>query len=177
MNASKLFLPMNRQIKSRPTNMTLSEILKGKGPARPIQYKTKPPISRKKVQNVFKSRNQLLQEFLRNHNGPLTLQNSKFLNAQVKLHQKRKEVAGDRRQLVRIKSPTTTKFKAKSPPKSKAKSPPKSKAKSPPKPKAKSPPKPKCNTPRCKALKMKNQKVCDAKIKNGGNFCKRHRKK
>ena len=135
-----------------------------------MSRKSKLIPSRKKQVNVFKSRNQLLQEFLKQHTGPLTLQNSKFLNAQVKIHKRRKEEANKRHRIVVINQPNVSVFKAKSPPKTKSKSPPKSKAG------AYKPKSPKCNTPRCKALKMKNQKICDAKIKNGGAFCKRHRK-
>ena len=123
--------------------------------------KPKSPFSRKKLVNVYKTKSQILQEFLKNHNGPLTLKNSKLINAKVKLHQKRKEEENKRCKLIMIDQPTRTVFKKKSPPKAKPKSPPKAK----------------CMTPRCKALKMKNQKICDAKIKNGGEFCKRHRKK
>ena len=145
--------------------------------------KPKSQISRKKPSDVYKTRSQLLEEFLQKHNGPLTLQNSKFLNAQVKLHKRRKEEKNKKHKLILMNQPPRTVFKpkiAKAGP-SKPKSPKNSKAgpskpKSPKQAKA-GPSKPKCTTPRCKALKMKNQKVCDAKIKNGGEFCKRHRKK
>ena len=169
MTASRMFLPMNRQIKKVPKR-PIEEILQRKGTLHPINYIPK-PTKHSKSKNVYKTRTQLLQDFLKNQTGPLTLQNSKFLNAQVKMHQRRKEEANKKHRLVVIEEPTRTIFKPKSPPKAKAKSPPKAKAK------AKSPKKDKCTTPRCQALKMKNQKVCDAKIKNGGEFCKRHRKK
>ena len=149
-----MFLDMNRR----------EEILQRKGHVNPVKFMTK-PTKYAKTENIFKTRTQLLEEFLKKHNGPLTLQNSKFLNAQVKLHKRRKEEANKRRKIVVINQPTRTIFKPKSPKKAAAK------PKSPKKAAAK------CNTPRCKALKMKNQKVCDAKIKNGGEFCKRHRKK
>ena len=145
MSASKMFLPMSRKNKMIP--------------------------SRQKQVDVYKSRNQLLQEFLKKHHGPLTLQNSKFLNAQVKIHKRRKEEADKRHKLIVINQPNKSVFKGKNKTQqSKPKSPTKNKTE---KSKQKSP---KCNTPRCKALKMKNQKICDAKIKNGGAFCKRHRK-
>ena len=133
--------------------------------------KAQAPFSRRKIANVYKTKTQLLQEFLKTHNGPLTLKNSKFLNAQVKIHKKRKEIANKQRQLIVVNQPTISIFKPK------PKAAPKSAApKSLKKTKNKTT-KANCTTPRCKALKMKNQKVCDAKIKNGGAFCKRHRKK
>lgn len=179
MSASRMFLPMNRQIKTIQ-KLPIHEILQRKGPIRPIEYKSKPEKQyRKKKENVFKSRNELLRALLKNKHGPLDFTNSKFLNAQEKLHRRRKEEANKRHKLIVINAPNRTIFKAKSPVKEK-----KAKAKSTvketkAKAKAKSPVKEKkvkCNTPRCKARKMKGN-VCDAKIKNGGNFCKRHRKK
>ena len=147
--------------------------------------KPQAPVSRKKTSNVYKTRSQLLKEFLEKHNGPLTLQNSKLLNARVRIHQRLKEEKNKKHKLILMNLPPKTVFKPKSPKKAKAgpskpKSPKKAKA-GPPKPKSPKkakagPSKPKCTTPRCKALKMKNQKVCDAKIKNGDQYCKRHRK-
>jgi len=163
-----MFLPMKRNV-IKMSKRPINEILQHRGQVRPIEYKSKEvQHSKHKKENVYKTRSQLLQEFLKKNIGPLTLKNSKFLNAQVKIHKRRKEEANKRHKLVVINQPTRTIFKPKSPPKTKAGP---SKPKSPPKTKAK------CITPRCKALKMKNQKICDAKIKNGGNFCKRHRKK
>ena len=133
--------------------------------------KSKSPVQRREKVNVYKTRSQLLQEFLKNHNGPLTSKDSKFLNAQVKLHQRRKEEANKKKKLIKIEPQAVSIFKTK--PKAAKKAGP-SKPKSANKAASS---KPKCITPRCKALKMKNQKVCDAKIKNDGEFCKRHRKK
>ena len=111
--------------------------------------KNKYPPQRQAVVNVYKTRSQLLQEYLKNHNGPLTLKDSKFLNARVKIHQTRKKEANKIKKLIKIE-PLVSVLKTK--PKAAKKSKPKSANKA-------GPSKPKCTTPRCKALKMKNQKV------------------
>jgi len=132
------------------------------------------PIERKKRVNVYKSRSQLLQDFLKNYNGPLTLKNSKFLDVQEKLHKTRKELENKRRKAILINKPICTVFKAKSPPKTK-----KANGAGPSKLKKSNgsgPSKPKNNVRRCPALKL-DLKMCNAKLKGNNKHCGRHTKK
>ena len=131
----------------------------------PINRKPKAMLQRSKNVNLYKSRSQLLQEFLKKHNGPLTLKNSKFLDIQEKLHKTRKEMANKRRKAIIINKPMCTVFKPK-----------KANGAGPSKPKKANGAKPKNNVRRCPALKL-DLKVCNAKLKGNNKHCGRHTKK
>ena len=115
----------------------------------------------KKEKECFKSRSELLQEFLKNHQGPLTFKNHKMLNARSKLHERRKKIANGIHKLAVINNPTTTVFKKKNIPEAKQKQ------------KAVST---KNNIARCPAKKMDGNS-CNAKLKQGKLLCGRHTKK